>query len=372
MRYAVTSDIHVGHNKTPSAHIAKSFCDTILTDHNKNLDILFIAGDLSDKRIQLDSPQAHAYMQVVIRTLKYCQDNNIILRVLEGTRSHDWLQSAMVPKVNEYLGHPVNVKHINTLDIEYIPQLDKYILYIPDEWCHTQEELDKQITSKLNEHHIEQVDLAILHGQFIYQSKGLNTSAFSYDESYFLKLVKGYIHIGHYHTHTHFDRIIAQGSLERLSHGEEEDKGYIRVDNDTWSFIPNTQSYVYKTIKVTPKLTLQKLDKLIFATPPNSHIRLIIPKEHEFNQAFEDIRLRYKSYNLKKQSDLKASEDVSVTYIVQENLLTSCEHTPPTTSLYDTLITDVITRHVMTQQESAKFLAYSQVFKDTQAQPEPL
>ena len=39
MRYAVASDIHLGHLKTPTQHIINSFKTTILTEENKTLDI---------------------------------------------------------------------------------------------------------------------------------------------------------------------------------------------------------------------------------------------------------------------------------------------------------------------------------------------
>lgn len=372
MDYIVVSDIHVGNTRTPATHIAQSFTDNILTEQNKTLDVIFLAGDFADRRLQMDTTEAQVFIQLCVKLLRYCHDNNIILRVLEGTRSHDWLQSAMVVKINEAMDSPVDLKHVKTLEIEYIPKINKHVLYIPDEWCHTQEDLYTEIQDKLTAMNIHQVDIAILHGQFSYQTKGLNTSALSYDEVYFHELVTGYIHIGHYHTHSTFDRIIAQGSLDRLSHGEEEDKGYVRVHNSSWTFIPNPNAKVYKTIKITPAYTLAKLDKAIFSTPPGSYIRLIAPPEHELSQAFEDLRLRYKAYHLKKQSNLKASEDVSVTYITDDSYLTQCEHFIQSSNIYDSLISSVTQKQTLTQQEHAKFLSYSQVFKDCETQPSAL
>lgn len=43
------------------------------------------------------------------------------------------------------------------------------------------------------------------------------------------------------------DRIIASGSLERLAHGEERPKGYVRVDGDEWHFIESPDE-VFKAI----------------------------------------------------------------------------------------------------------------------------
>lgn len=366
MHYIVTSDIHLGHVRTPTSHIVRSFLDNILSDKHKDVDVIFIAGDLCDRRMQFDSIEAHGVIELMIKLLHHCHTKNISLRVLEGTRSHDWLQSSMLIKLNESLPFKVDIKHVKILDIEYLAKIKKHVLYIPDEWCHSQEELEKQVNDKLSQLNIHQVDIAILHGQFKYQTNGLKTTAFTYDENYFLNLVREYIHIGHYHTHTVFDRIIANGSLERLVHGEEEEKGYVVVKDNTFTFVPNLNSYIYKTIKITPSFTIKKLDKHILSTPPGSYIRIVVPTDHEFSQTFDELKLRYKDHNLKKQSDTKASDNTSVTYIVDDSYLSQCDHFIQSDNLYDALVTSVQRKQVLTEQEKLKFLDYTKVFQNTQ------
>ena len=58
MKYIVTSDIHLGHKNTPTEHIIRSFKTHILNDKNKDIDVLFIAGDLFDHLLYLNTKEA--------------------------------------------------------------------------------------------------------------------------------------------------------------------------------------------------------------------------------------------------------------------------------------------------------------------------
>ena len=205
MRYLVTSDIHLGHRKTPTKHIIASFVDTILTEANKDIQVLFIAGDLFDHLLYLNTPEAQQIVQFFHKLLDYCHLHQIALRVLEGTPLHDQFQSQILTKINDIRDRKVDLKYHKALEIDYIPCIQKHVLYIPDQWVNSQEELERQVNQQLALRNLTQVDIAILHGAFKYQTKGIVTSEFTYDESYFHHLVKGYVHIGHYHVHNPLD-----------------------------------------------------------------------------------------------------------------------------------------------------------------------
>ena len=316
-KYAVTSDIHLGHRKTPTTHIANSFRTCILTQQNSDLDVLFIAGDLFDRLLDANSKEVLTSIELINHILNYCFHHGIKLRVLEGTPSHDWNQSQLVTKLNEMRGErQVDLKYFQVLDIEYMVEENKYILYIPDEWTHNHATIEKQIAEKLQSHGIAKVDLAILHGQCEYQVAGIPYQGFRYNETYFLNIVKGFIHIGHYHSYSEFDRIRANGSLERLGHGQEEDKGYVRVDGDNCVFHVNKNAFIYKTHRVTAKTTLVKLDDLIYRYPKEAYIRLQLPKDHPFNINFNELKLRYMDYNVdrlvKEEKEVTSVKDISL------------------------------------------------------------
>lgn len=364
MRYIVTSDIHLGHKNTPTKHIIESFKRVILTQANTCIDALFIAGDFFDHLLYLNTQEAQQIVQFFHYLLSYCHDNNISLKVLEGTPCHDWYQSSMLVKINDVRTKKADLTYVKTLDIIHCTKLNKHILYIPDEWCNSQEQLDLQIKTRLSELGLSKVDITILHGAFKYQAKGIPTSAFLYDEDYFLQLTRGFIHIGHYHVHTSLDRIIAQGSLERLAHGEEDPKGCILVNNQTYSFIENTHSYTYKTIQVNNSTDLTKLDKVIHKYPHGSHIRLQLKPEHPFNTIFKELTVRYADYKLKKLIKDPASANSSVTYIVSEQSISEPEHLVLETNAHEAVLRGIEAKHQLSPAELLKLHHYLCLLKN--------
>ena len=365
MLYAVTSDVHLGHPKTPTAHIIKSFKKHILNDHNKKLDVLFISGDLFDRLLDFNSKEVQIIISFFNYLLSYCVDNNILLRVLEGTPSHDWTQSQTLVKLNEIRDDKCDLRYHKVLDIEYIERIGKYVLYVPDEWTNSHDELEKQIQTKLIENNISQVDIAILHGQFKYQFAGKPYHGFHYKEEYFLNLVRGFIHVGHYHTYTYLDRIIANGSLERLAHGEEQPKGYVIVEDKRYSFIENPSAYIYKTLQVTAATTIERLDKQIQRYPKESYIRLLMSKDHPFNITFQELKLRYLDYHLKKQIKEHVSEDSSVTYILNDSDLEVDDKFVLDTNIHQLLVDIVQAKHSLNSVESGKMMGYISIFKES-------
>ena len=369
MKYANTSDNHLGHLKTPTAHIIQSFKSSILTESNKDLDVLFIAGDLFDRLLDLNSKEVQLIIEFFNYLLSYCYSNNILIRVLEGTPSHDWQQSSTLVKLNDIRTHKCDLKYHKFLDIEYIERIGKYVLYIPDEWTNSHDELELQIQEKLNQHSITKVDIAIMHGQFKYQLAGKKYNGFYFKEEYFLNLVRGYIHVGHYHMFSKFDRILANGSLERLAHGEEAPKGYVIVEDDKYTFVENTNAYTYVTLNITNATTLERLDKLIAKYPVNSYIRLLLSKEHEFNINFNELKLRYLDYHMKKIVKENLSDiSGSISYVLNEDELEISNTFTIDNDIYTLLQNNIKVKYELTDIENKKLLGYIDIFKDLNKQ----
>lgn len=325
IKYLTVSDIHLGNRLVPTEYTITNLKRELFADDKKDLDILFIAGDLFDMRLDFDSPEVHCIIVFLTQLLLFCSENKIKLRVLEGTPSHDWRQSQVITKLNSTLKEPCDLKYYPILIIEHMVDLGIYILYVPDEWTNKEEELIKDINLQLKEHSIKQVDIAMMHGHFKYQSIHMPDSSIKFDEAYFLNLVKHYINIGHIHIHTHYERIIAQGSFERLAHSQEESKGYTIAQIDTatnkrsWDFCINKNAMIFKTIKVTNGMNINKLDKLISKLPKNCFVRLAMKKDHPLNANFEELKLRYLDCNIKRQ--IIDNSGVSVnTYISTDDI----------------------------------------------------
>jgi|JFJP01.1.fsa_nt_gi hypothetical protein len=312
-KYIVISDIHLGHprNKTHEIlfNLNKAFN---YFNEDFHLNAIFIAGDFFDTLLDNYTSDYHEIVIWIHRLINYCARKNIKLRVLEGTPSHDWNQCKIFETLISVTGTPIDFKYVNSIYIEFLEDNGLYILYVPDEAMESSEITREYIKQLLIDKGISSVDIAIMHGMFGYQMMNIQTSQ-THDEKFYNNIVNYYIHIGHIHTHSKYDKIIAQGSFDRLSHNEEEPKGYIiaEVNNIakfcSWNFIENKTAKIFKTINITKNQNLEqaliKLDKNIYNLPELSFVRIKASKDHIVYQAFEELKKRYLLYNLSKKSD---------------------------------------------------------------------
>lgn len=336
-KYLVLSDIHLGHNTNKTKNISnnlKTFLSTY-EEELRGLEVLFIAGDTFDCCLStyqsdfIDSIEALTYI------LNWCNNNNCKLRILEGTPSHDWKQVNVVYEILDKINlkDKVDFKYIDTLAIENLN--GKNVLYIPDEYRETAEETYKEIEKLLISKKLSEVDIVIMHGQFHYQIPlGLKTS---HDEEKFLKLCKEFIHIGHIHTHSHYERIVAQGSFDRLAHNEEEEKGGVLVENGHWKFLVNNEAMLFLTYDFREKNDteiMQELNLIKNTIKKDSAIRFIVNNKEHFINMDKNIKLILSQYkvkiqvvdplsikSLRKEENIIATEEIKSFEIRPENIL---------------------------------------------------
>ena len=137
---------------------------------------------------------------------------------------------------------------------------------------------------------ISKVDYAIMHGAFTFQiPEFIKTHKHNPDN--YLNIVKHLIFVGHIHQYSNYKRIFAQGSFDRLIHGEEEPKGHIRaiINTDTndykVKFIENKGAKVFKTIDCTNlnlEDTILLIDKQLkkHKLPNSSYVRILVDLEN--------------------------------------------------------------------------------------------
>jgi DNA repair exonuclease SbcCD nuclease subunit len=100
--------------------------------------------------------------------------------------------------------------------------------------------------------------------------------------------VRHLIFIGHVHTFSQYERIIAQGSFDRLSHGQEEPKGHVRAvvyqnGEREVTFVENTGAKKFITIDCTQDLleeTIEEIHRVVSELKPDSHVRLRLNQNH--------------------------------------------------------------------------------------------
>lgn len=365
MKYLVISDIHLGHRQTPTEHVIRNLYKYVLTEENKDIDVFIIAGDLYDRALEVRSRENIEIIKFLSTLLSYCHTNNIKLRALKGTPGHEWDQLLVLGALNSKRDEPVDYKYFPALEIEYMPDYDKYVLYIPDEWSNDHALIESQIEEECRSLGIDKVDIAILHSLFNYQMAGIPYTGFRYDEGYFLNKVKEYIVIGHIHTHSNYDRIIAGGGFDRYSHGEQGDKGYIIIDHDnTWCFAKNGNPYVYKTIKVTKNDNLTTLGNKILKYPERSHIRLNMPKDHELNLIFKQVQLAYRQYNLTRKVD-DTQDSKSITSVLNESDFKLTEFNAINVNLKEELKEIVLSKNSFNESQLGILEEYLVMFDNT-------
>lgn len=316
-RILVFSDVHLFHKKTSTTSIIdnlrREINSRLLTE---SIDVVFIAGDLFDTLVHLNDLQLMVLYNWIYSVMDICVQKKIALRVLEGTPSHDWKQS----KIFEHLlsiapfKDQLDYAYHQDLTIEYIKKLQMHVLYIPDEYGITSAYTFQQVQKKLQEHHLEKVDLVVMHGLFDFQVPHLpNLPAMKavHKAADYLSICRHYVFVGHNHIHSHFDRILVEGSFDRLVHGEEAPKGFIIAQlekdpkQDAFFFIENKQAKVYYSIEVETR-SIEKFKKQLRKTlstlPKDSHIRFVIKKDHPLYSALDKVAQDYLDYHFTKKT----------------------------------------------------------------------
>lgn len=327
LRMAVVSDIHLGHSRNKADRIIRNLDKYLSNDKFlSTIDILFIAGDVYDQLLNLDSVEAEQIYTWEARLLRKCYRHNVCVRVLKGTPSHDRDQSTLFEVVNDANQKSgkmaADLKYVDTLSIEYISRFGINVLYVPDEWGPTNEDTLDQVKVLLKQNNLSKVDFAIMHGLFSYQLPSHIPHIPRHSEEEYEKIVKHLIFIGHIHTHSTKGKIIAQGSFDRLSHNEEEAKGFIRATvnliDETYlaEFIENKGAAIYTTIScddVDVTENLLKIDSRLKKIPPPADIRIEAHYTNAILSNMSVIKERWPDYtwsSIGRGKDTKESDVV--------------------------------------------------------------
>ncbi len=287
LRVSVVSDVHLGNKRNDTKFIISNLdkhfsCD----EHLSTIDMVVIAGDFYDDLLSYPSIEGGLIDLWISKFLKKCHRYNILVRILEGTPSHDRQQSErfnIISKVHAEVSHCCpDLLYVKSLSIEHIDRFDIDVLYVPDEWSHDTNDTLDEVKSLLKSKNLTQVDIAIMHGLFEYQMGNVIKDNVKHNSKEYLAIVKGLIFIGHIHKRTNLDRIYAQGSFDRLAFGEEEEKGFLTaIINQDYSyeikFIVNYSARVFMTIKCTSddiEFNLKKIDKSVKNLRSESFIRV--------------------------------------------------------------------------------------------------
>lgn len=308
------SDIHLGHRKTPTSHIIanlrKTFADS---ERLEDIDAIFIVGDLFDGPLQFYSEDAVEIQLWLFEFLTICAKRNIVVRILEGTRSHDWKQGIWSTVVKTIGNIPVDLRWIPTLSIEHIDALDIDVLYVPDEWRPETDQTWLEVCQLLKTHQLEQVDFTLLHGAFDKQMPAY-VDCPKHNADRYASITRRHVFAGHIHNSWVYKNILGNGSFDRLAHGEEGQKGcwYARYrdSHSEIKFLENKQAMAYLTIdceKIPIDQALSKIRCAIRSLPDGSHVRIQATNEDPILHSMDVLKKEYRQYQwTSKTSDSKA------------------------------------------------------------------
>lgn len=315
----VLSDIHLFHDKTPTEHIVNNLFDAVPNnDTMQDVDMIIISGDLFDRAVSLPNVNVWHAHRFVNHLVSVCEKYDIVLRVLEGTPSHDWMQSRMVTSIVNARGNKCDAKHVSILSIEHIQRFNLDVLYVPDEWGSGCASTFEEVKELLIKNNLEKVDLSVMHGCFNYQFPvNLVGKPDVHDEASYLGITKYAIVIGHYHTPSVFERIYVPGSFDRLKHNEEEDKGYLFLNlkkdgSFNVTFKENKNAMLYRTFDFENKqmdYIVHFLRELLTDNQKEQFIRILCSKEDSVYKGVSDLKQLFPfvtfSISLKKDKTVK-------------------------------------------------------------------
>lgn len=274
-------DVHLGHRQNPTEDILLNL-ERMLTDVVlKEIDMLIITGDLYDRQLSNGDDCVNAINRWITFLLLRCEKFNVMLRIVEGTPSHDRRQSVffLEQKVNAKID--VDLHYATELSLEHNAKLDAWFLYVPDKWRPSTETTLNEVKALMREKGIDKVDFAIMHGAFSYQLPSIVKEPTHCEVSY-LELVKYHILIGHVHIMTVHERIFAAGSFDRICHNDEIPKGMFKIHinesgEHTATFVENRHAKCFITLDVHGMSTKELFNYINTKTkdlPRFSYIRL--------------------------------------------------------------------------------------------------
>ena len=357
-------DVHLAHPRTPTSLILENltkYCinDTVLRD----VDIVFITGDLFDSLLSNNDPRLYEIQRWLTYLLYKCAQHDVLLRIVEGTPSHDREQSRFLPEQAENAQIPVDIHYASTLSIEYIERFDLNILYVPDKWRTDTSETLMEVRQLLNERNLDKVDFAVMHGAFEYQLPEIVPEP-SHSSDTYLELVRYFILIGHVHRATTKDRILAAGSFDRDGHGNEEPKGYFHVtikgpDKYQVTFVENKGAKKYQSVDCSSLETKDayiKIDQLVSQLPQGSAVKIHCFASDPIFKEHKDLFLAYPGIEFsfgKMKDERKEAKDMETLLTMDFEVFK--EITPET--LPELLMEEVIQlTSDATQQERCKAL----------------
>lgn len=323
------SDIHTFNRLNPTPYMVKALLGWI--DDNieviKSADLFIVAGDFFDRGVNHNHPD-HRFITILWTKLgRILSKYGVVLRLLEGTKSHDMNQNIRIVEFLEAAYSQLDVKLFKSISYEYIESLDVDLLYVPDNMG-TGEQVIKEVRRVLATAGVNAVDIAAMHGLFEYQLPHVESKMHHKTRDY-LDIVRYYIQIGHHHTYKPLgDKIIPGGSTDRICHGEEGPKGGFMTMLSPGmparhKFLENTRAMNFITIELTDDLVRDRNLINHWGNSPDKrmHICLKGSSDHPYIQDFRPFAREFPNVLFTTKRINQPKEALSYTPIEYEDIV---------------------------------------------------
>lgn len=331
MKLVNISDIHIGKKDDMKLKEELEIFFDYLKD-TENIDVITISGDLFDRVLTANEYGTTLALEFIQRLIDLYVPE-IDIRIIKGTRSHDFNQLDILKVFKEKAG-----SHFKIIEKNEVEVFNGYkILYLPEEYPTDYDDFYKENLLGVED---KVYDFIIGHGMidFIaftgYEDDSENrvhgTPTHKADD--LIRVTKGPIIFGHIHEKQEYkDKIYYTGSYSRYSFDTPSEKGFMVFDIDDddpskfkMTFIENTKAPTYAVLDID-KLNLEGVD---------DHVKYIkeLSDKYDFvkiktgNKANLDIAraLTEKDSSIKVQSVNKEKETIKVDpkyeYILKKEL----------------------------------------------------
>lgn len=343
LKIVAFSDSHTNHPKLPvdkNLYGIKKTIERACADP-KQVDMLICAGDLFDRDLAGPSIEQQLITEFLQWLVGFCLEYDIVLRLLEGTPSHDRQQGYLLERIAG--NTPLDFKYVKTLSIEHNERFGIDILYLPDEWTTDCQRTQALVEALLIDHGLSTVHVTVMHGMFEFQAPA-HVDIDTHDESFYQHITTMACICGHVHRPIKRGVIIVPGSTIRFCHGEEEAKGlwsmvFYRHGGSSFKFHENLHAVKFLDLDLTGLTDEAAIEKAsIFGStlPPGSYVRPIYDQSLGNNLTWLVKSLKQTvpgvnwspPKNIAKLGDaekpihvVKTKKDIDVTDITRDNII---------------------------------------------------
>lgn len=231
-----SSDQHTLHQKTPTEHILNNLNRFYYKDNDlSEISLVVLGGDFYDRLVDAAHSDMRKTQHWIRKFLLTCKKYGVVVRVLEGTTSHEREQTenfvVQCPK-------GLDLKWVKELSYEHIESLGLDVFYVPDNLSHmTPDQIWDRTLEIMSENNIRKFHYVFAHFAMEYQIP-LKFSKHSHSEKRWESIVKFNMFVGHVHKPSEYGLIRVSGSFDRIAHGEDHPKGAYKF----WWDLSNNKS----------------------------------------------------------------------------------------------------------------------------------